>query len=57
MKAEQSFTKKVFEKYMLPDKFPLVAINTFIAGYFFGEEGLGIFAFLLPIYYLVRACW
>ena len=52
MKAEQSFTKKVFEKYMLPDKFPLVAINTFIAGYFFGEEGLGIFAFLLPIYYL-----
>lgn len=43
---------KLFKEYMLPDRFPLIAISTFLAGYFFGEDGLAAFSFMLPIYFL-----
>lgn len=52
MTTAKSFIKKIFGEYMLPDRFPLIFVNTFLAGYFFGEEGLCVFALLLPIYYL-----
>ncbi|MBR3050947.1 MAG: hypothetical protein IKG61_05800 [Selenomonadaceae bacterium] len=52
MKAEKAFFKKIFKEYMLPDRFPLIAVSTFLAGYFFGEDGLAAFSFMLPIYFL-----
>lgn len=52
MTTEKSFIKKIFSEYMLPDRFPLIFVNTFLAGYFFGEDGLCVFSLLLPIYYL-----
>ena len=52
MKAEKAFFKKIFKEYMLPDRFPLIAISTFLSGYFFGEDGLAAFSFMLPIYFL-----
>lgn len=52
MKSAKSFMKKLYKEYMVPDRFPLIFVNTFFAGYFWGEDGLAVFGFLLPIYYL-----
>ena len=52
MSDEKKFMDKLFKGYMLPDRFPLIAVNTFFAGYFFGEKGLAAFSFILPIYFL-----
>lgn len=52
MSLEKKYMDKLFKEYMLPDRFPLIAVNTFLAGYFFGEDGLAAFSFMLPIYFL-----
>lgn len=52
MSDEKKFMDKLFKGYMLPDRFPLIAVNTFFAGYFFSENGLAAFSFILPIYFL-----
>jgi Na+-driven multidrug efflux pump len=52
MSDEKKFMDKLFKGYMLPDRFPLIAVNTFFAGYFFSENGLAAFSFVLPIYFL-----
>ena len=52
MSPEKKYMDKLFKEFMLPDRFPLIAISTFLAGYFFGEDGLAAFSFVLPIYFL-----
>ena len=52
MSPEKKYMDKLFKEYMLPDRFPLIAVSTFLAGYFFGEDGLAAFSFMLPIYFL-----
>ncbi len=52
MNAEKTFFKQLVKEYMVPDRLPLIAISTFLAGYFFGENGLATFTLLLPLYFL-----
>ena len=52
MSDEKKYMDKLFKEFMLPDRFPLIAVNTFFAGYFFSENGLAAFSFVLPIYFL-----
>ena len=52
MNAEKTFFKKIVKEYMVPDRLPLIAINTFLAGYFFGQDGVATFTYLLPLYFL-----
>ncbi len=52
MSPEKKYMDKLFKEYMLPDRFPLIAVSTFLSGYFFGEDGLAAFSFMLPIYFL-----
>lgn len=52
MNAEKTFFKQIVKEYMVPDRLPLIAINTFLAGYFFGQNGVATFTYLLPLYFL-----
>ncbi len=52
MADSKKYMDKLFKGFMLPDRFPLIAVNTFFAGYFFSENGLAAFSFILPIYFL-----
>ena len=52
MNAEKIFFKNIVKEYMVPDRLPLIAINTFLAGYFFGPNGVATFTYLLPLYFI-----
>ena len=52
MTAEKTFFKKLVKEYMVPDRLPLIAVSTFLAGYFFGENGVATFTLMLPLYFL-----
>lgn len=52
MNAEKTFFKQIVKEYMVPDRLPLIAISTFLAGYFFGKDGVATFTYLLPLYFL-----
>ena len=53
MTTEQKYMKVLFKNYMLPpDKIPLIVSNTVLAGYFFGDGGLAVVSFLMPVFFL-----
>ena len=53
MTTEQKYMKILFKGYMIPpDKIPLIVSNTVLAGYFFGDEGLAVVSFLMPVFFL-----
>ena len=52
MNAEKTFFKQLVKEYMVPDRLPLIAVSTFLAGYFFGQNGVAVFTLLLPLYFL-----
>ena len=53
MTTEAKYMGSLFKKYMLPpDKIPLIVSNMILAGYFFGEEGLAVVSFLMPVFFL-----
>ena len=53
MTNEQKYIKNLYKGYMIPpDKIPLIVSNTALAGYFFGEEGLAVVSFLMPVFFL-----
>ena len=53
MTTEQKYIKTLFKNYMLPpDKIPLIVSNTLLAGYFFGDGGLAVVSFLMPVFFL-----
>ena len=53
MTTEQKYMKILFKGYMIPpDKIPLIVSNTVLAGYFFGDGGLAIVSFLMPVFFL-----
>lgn len=53
MTTELKYVNNLYKNYMLPpDKIPLIVSNTILAGYFFGEEGLAVVSFLMPLFFL-----
>ncbi len=53
MTTELKYMSQLYKGYMLPpDKIPLIVSNTVLAGYFFGDDGLAVVSFLMPIFFL-----
>lgn len=53
MTPDALYVKNLYKGYMIPpDKIPLIVSNTILAGYFFGDDGLAIVSFLMPLFFL-----
>lgn len=52
MKSAKKYMDLLVKSYMIPDRLPLIAVSTYLAGYLFGENGMAVYGFFLPLYFL-----
>lgn len=53
MTNEQKYINSLYKGYMLPpDRIPLIVSNTALAGNFFGDSGLAVVSFLMPVFFI-----
>ena len=52
MKSAKKYMSILAKNYMIPDRLPLIAISTYLSGYFFGKDGLAVHGFLMPLYFM-----